>query len=266
VSTHLEARRIHVRHPSGEVDALRDASLRIERGEIVTLCGPNGSGKSTLLAALAGSLRPHTGEVLLGGEDLYAIAARERAHRIARLPQEPRGPEGLSVQALVELGRYAHRPRLAGMRREDRAAVRNALETVDLIDLRSRPLERLSGGERRRAWLAMVLAQSAPLLLLDEPTAALDPRHSWEVLDHLVRIHRMLGTTLVLALHDLEDAARISDRIALVYRGRVYATGAPKDVLTPETLRDVFGIETEVSVAGALRIRVFGPADRIRGM
>jgi iron complex transport system ATP-binding protein len=266
VSAHLEARRVSVRHPRGTLDALRDASLRIERGEVLALCGPNGSGKSTLLAALAGTLRPHTGDVLLEGADLYRMPSRERAHRLARLPQDPRGPEGLPVETLVGMGRYAHRGRFAGPSREDRAAVRSALETVDLVDQRARPLERLSGGERRRAWLAMVLAQSAPLLLLDEPTTALDSRHSWEVLNHLVRIHRARGTTIALAIHDLEDAARVADRIALVYRGRVYAVGQPKDVLTPETLCDVFGVEAEVTYAGQLRIRVIRPADRIRGM
>jgi iron complex transport system ATP-binding protein len=248
------------------VDALRDASLCIERGEVLALCGPNGSGKSTLLAALAGTLRPHSGEVRLEGGDLYRLSAHERAYRLARLPQEPRAPEGLSVEALVGMGRYAHRRKFLGPGREDRAAVRAALATVDLTDQRARLLERLSGGERRRAWLAMVLAQSAPLLLLDEPTAALDPRHTWEVLEHLVAIHRARGTTILLALHDLEDAARVADRIALVYRGRVYAVGKPKDILTREGLRDVFGIEAEVSYAGQLRIRVRGPADRIRGM
>jgi iron complex transport system ATP-binding protein len=266
VSAHLEARRVCVRHPRSSADALRDASLRVERGEVLALCGPNGSGKSTLLAALAGTLQPHSGDVLLEGSDLYRLPSRERAQRLARLPQEPRGPEGLSIETLVGMGRYAHRRQFLGPSREDRAAVRAALETVDLIDQRSRPLDRLSGGERRRAWLAMVLAQSAPLLLLDEPTSALDPRHSWEVLEHLVGIHRARRTTIVLAIHDLEDAARVADRIALVYRGRVYATGQPKDVLTRETLQDVFGIDAEVSYAGQLRIRVLGTADRIRGM
>jgi iron complex transport system ATP-binding protein len=266
VTAHLEARRLWVRHPRSPFDALRDATLGVARGEILALCGPNGSGKSTLMAALAGTLRPHAGEVRIDGVDLQSLGARERAHRLARLPQEPRGPDGLTVEALVAMGRYAHRGRFAGQGREDRAAVRTALEAVDLIDLRGRALERLSGGERRRAWLAMVLAQGAPLLLLDEPTAALDPRFAWEVLEHLVRIHRQRGTTIVLALHDLEDAARVADRIALLYRGRVYAVGQPKDVLVRDALRDVFGIDAEVTWAGRLRIDVLGPADRVRSL
>lgn len=258
----LEARRLHLRHPRGTRDVVRDVSLEIGRGEIVALVGPNGSGKSTTLAALGGGLAPRAGEVLVDGVRLRRVARRMLARRIARLPQEPVCPEGLTVEDLVLCGRHPHRGWLETPRSEDRIAVSSAIRTMGLADLRHRRVETLSGGERRRAWIAMVVAQRAELLLLDEPTAALDVRHQGEVLDLLVRVNRERRTSIVLVLHDLEHAARVADRIAVLHRGRLYDVGEPERCLVPEMLRDVFGIAARIDREGCrLRVRIDGTAD-----
>ena len=258
----LEARRLHLRHPRGERDVVRDVSLAVSPGEILALVGPNGSGKSTTLAALGGALVPRSGTVQVDGVDLRRIGRRALARRVARLPQEPLCPEGLTVADLVLCGRHPHRGWLESPRHEDRGAVGDAIRTMGLADLRHRRVETLSGGERRRAWIAMVLAQRAELLLLDEPTAALDVRHQHEVLDLLVRVNQERGTGIVLVLHDLEHAARIAHRIAVMHRGRLYHAGPPSRAIVPDMLRDVFGVAARVDDDdGRLRVRVDGPAD-----
>lgn len=261
----LEARRIHVRHPRGERDVVRDLSVGVRRGEVLALVGPNGSGKSTTLAALGGALQPRSGEVLLAGAPISTLGRRAFARRVARLPQAPACPEGLTVTELVLCGRHPHRGLLDRPRAEDRQAVGAALRRVGLAELRHRRVESLSGGERRRAWIAMVLAQRAEVLLLDEPTAALDLRQQHEVLDLLAEVNHKHGSSIVLVLHDLEQAARIAHRVAVLQRGRLYQVDAPRACIVPEMLRDVFGVAARIVLdAGRLSVRVDGPADPMR--
>jgi iron complex transport system ATP-binding protein len=242
---------------------VRDVHLAVTAGEVLCLVGPNGSGKSTTLAALARDLRPRRGRVELDGDDVWSLNRREFARRVARLPQEPHCPEGLTVEDLVAAGRNPHARWLRPLSRCDRDTVHEALAWMDLVDLRLRPLETLSGGERRRAWIAMVLCQEADVLLLDEPTAGLDLRQQWEVLRLLRRINRERGTTVVLVLHDLAQAVEIADRVAVFARGRVYEVGAPACTLCRETLLDVFGVEAELvpAAAGAAHLRVYRPGE-----
>jgi iron complex transport system ATP-binding protein len=267
VTALLEAQRVSARHPAGERDAVRDVSLAIGPGEIVALLGPNGSGKSTLLSLLAADLSPRQGRVVLDGRDVRRFRRREFARRVARLPQEPASPEGLSVGALVLCGRHPHRRMFDASGPADRAAVRRALEAMHLSDSSHRPIDRLSGGERRRAWLAMVLAQETQVLLLDEPTAALDLRHQWEVLDTLARASRDRGISIVVALHDLEQAAALAHRVAVMHRGRLYELGAPEQCLREEMIRDVYQVDARIAKEdGSVRVRVLGPADPIRSL
>jgi iron complex transport system ATP-binding protein len=267
VSDALRAERVHLRHVSAERDSLRDVSLAARRGEVLALVGPNGSGKSTLLAALARDLEPRSGRIWIGDTDAWRLSRRAFARSVARLPQDPVCPEGMRVEALVTTGRYARRGPLLPLTAEDRRAVRDAVAALDLADLRQRPVETLSGGERRRAWLAMVLAQGAEILLLDEPTAALDVRQQWEVMLLLGRLNRERGVTLVVSLHDLELAAALAHRVAVLHRGRLYDVGAPEQCIRSEMLRDVFGVDAEVTKEdGLLRVRVHGPADPLRSL
>ena len=263
----LEARHVTLRHAGADRDSVRDVSLAVNPGEILALVGPNGSGKSTLLGALGGDVVPREGEVFLEGESLRRIAPRRLAQRVARLPQEPVGPEGLTVDSLVRQGRYPHLGAFGVARSDDERAIREAVRSMELGDLRARPLETLSGGERRRAWLGMVLAQETDYLLLDEPTAALDLRHQWELLEVLAGINRERGVTLVVSLHDLEQAASLAHRVAILHRGRLYHLGAPEQCLSEEMLRDVFAVDTRVHKEdGRLRIELRGPGDPIREM
>jgi iron complex transport system ATP-binding protein len=263
----LAVERIHARHPGVDRDVLRDVSVSVLPGEILVLLGPNGSGKSTLLAVMGGEIAPRSGRVLLEGADARGVSRRRFARRVARLPQEPACPEGLSVAALVACGRHPHRGLFAPHSPADRTAISRALAAMGLSDLAHRKVERLSGGERRRAWLAMVLAQEAEILLLDEPTAALDMGHQWEVLDVLARISRERAVAVVAALHDLEQAAAIAHRVAVMHRGRVYDAGPPERCLREDTIRDVYGVDVRtVEEDGDLRVRVRGPADPIRNL
>jgi iron complex transport system ATP-binding protein len=261
----LRARGLHIRHRKAEHDAVRDLDLSVHDGEILALVGPNGSGKSTALAALGRGIVARAGAVLLGDADVWRRSARAFAGAVARLPQLPEAPEGLAVRELVASGRHVHTPWLGTLGRADHLAVREALQAVDAGDLRGRKLETLSGGERRRAWLAMVLCQQAPVLLLDEPTAALDLRHQHELLALLRDLNRTRGVTMVVVLHDLEHAARLADRVAVLQRGRLYDVGPPAACITPAMLRDVFGVEARIGTEeGRLRIVVLGPADPAR--
>jgi len=263
----LRADRIHVRHEGGDRDVLRDVSVQLEPGEILALVGPNGSGKSTLLAALAGELAPQRGSVTLDGIACHRYPRRRFARRVARLPQEPQAPAGLSVLELVRLGRFAHRALLEPLHAADERRAWWAMRRLEIDDFAARPVASLSGGERRRAWLAMVLAQGAEILLLDEPTSALDLLHEWEILALLAEINRSEGIGMIVSLHDLSHAARIAHRSLVLHRGRVYDVGRPEVCLAPDLLRDVFQVDAcLVGEDADRRIHVKGRALPLRSL
>ncbi|MCH2170254.1 ABC transporter ATP-binding protein [Myxococcota bacterium] len=261
----LRADRLCARHAGSDFDALRDVTVRVEPHEILALVGPNGSGKSTLLSALGREIRAREGVVSLDGVDIRSISRRAYARRVARLPQSPETPEGLTVEALVGYGRNPHKGPLASQSSRDREAVARALDQVELSGHRSRPLDQISGGERRRAWLGMVLCQEPDIMLLDEPTVALDLRHQWELLELLVRLNEERGMTVVLSLHDLEQAASVAHRMVVLVRGRVYEVGSIDSALTPEMLLDVFRVDAAVDHTNDFtQVHVRGPGDPLR--
>ncbi|MCX4092669.1 ABC transporter ATP-binding protein [Nocardia sp. alder85J] len=221
-------------------------TLDIEPGLVTTIIGPNGCGKSTLLRTLGRLLRPRAGRVLLDGRAIATMNTREVARLIGMLPQTPVAPEGLTVADLVARGRHPHQSWLRQWSSDDHQKVADALARTGVADLADRTLDELSGGQRQRAWISMALAQGTDILLLDEPTTYLDLAHSLEVLDLVDQLHADLGRTVVMVLHDLNLAARYSDRLIVMHAGRVVAQGAPGTVIDEQLLRDVFGLRAEV--------------------
>jgi iron complex transport system ATP-binding protein len=221
-------------------------SLDIVKGKITALVGPNGSGKSTLLKTLARLLKPNAGGVLLDGKAIHTLSTTQVAQQMAILPQGPSAPHGLTVRELVEQGRYPHVGALRMLRHQDHEAIQQALALTNMTDFVHRPLDNLSGGERQRAWIAVTLAQDTPILLLDEPTTFLDIGHQLEVLELVQRLNRERGMTLILVLHDLNQAARYADRMVVLNRGAIVADGSPHDVLTAPLLANVFGVQVNI--------------------
>ncbi|AWR87265.1 ABC transporter ATP-binding protein [Meiothermus taiwanensis] len=222
---------------------VEDLNLSIAPGQISVLIGPNGCGKSTILRSLARLLPPRQGSVLLDGKMIQHLPTKVVAKKLAILPQMPQAPEGLSVEQLVWFGRYPYQSALGGRTQSDREAVEWALAQTGMTVFASRALETLSGGQRQRAWIAMALAQQTPILLLDEPTTYLDLSHQLEVLHLLVRLNREEGKTVVMVLHDLNQASRFAHQLIVVNGGRVVAQGLPEEVLNEQILREVFGLK-----------------------
>jgi iron complex transport system ATP-binding protein len=237
----LEAKGIRVSYRGhGIVDG---ASLSVSSGELVGLIGPNGAGKSTLLKAMLGIVEwQEGGSVALDGQDFFGLSSRQRAQRVSFLPQERRVEWRLPAQDVVMLGRYPHHAGFGGPTREDIAAVDRALGDADCREIADRPVTVLSGGERTRVLLARALAVEAPILLADEPIAALDPYHQLHVMEILKALSRK-GVGVLAIIHDLALVARFMDRLVLMDRGAVVADGAPAEVLKPELLASVYRVE-----------------------
>jgi iron complex transport system ATP-binding protein len=230
----------------GDRTVVAGLDLTIRRGELTALVGPNGCGKSTILRGLSRLLPPRGGEVRIEGDPLRALAPKELARRLALLPQRPVTPPALTVRELVARGRYPHQRFLQPWTPEDGQAVDAALADVDLVGLAEVPVESLSGGQAQRAWVALVLAQQTPYVLLDEPTTFLDLAHAVEVMDVVARTARVAGKAVVAVLHDLTLAARYADRLVVVDDGQVVADGLPAHVLSEPLLAAVFGLSSKV--------------------
>ena len=229
-------------------------SFAVEHGEWVTLIGPNGAGKSTLLRAIAG-LVPHSGTVALDGRPIRKLKRRELARRVAVVPQVPLMPGAMSVREYVLLGRTPYVSYAGREGRRDHAAVEQALARLDLRGLAGRELATLSGGERQRAVLARALAQEAPLLLLDEPTTALDIGHQQQALELLDELRHDAGLTLVGAMHDLTLAGQYAPRLLLLSGGRIVAQGDPAEVLTEALVAEHYGARVRVVEGAVIPVR-----------
>ncbi|WP_084125667.1 ABC transporter ATP-binding protein [Demequina sp. NBRC 110054] len=220
--------------------------VEIPDGQITAIIGPNGCGKSTLLRALVRLLTPSDGTVLLDGEDIHRVPTREVARRVGLLPQSPLAPAGITVKELVARGRTPHQKVLRPWSATDETAVMSALHSTGLTDIQDAVVDELSGGQRQRAWIAMALAQDTPLMILDEPTTYLDIAHQYEVMDLLHRLNHRQERTIVMVVHDLHQAARYAHHVIAMSEGRVAASGPASEVLTAETVGDVFGLEVRV--------------------
>jgi iron complex transport system ATP-binding protein len=223
--------------------ALREVDLEIAAGERVALIGPNGAGKSTLLAAATGLLQATSGAVRLDGRPIGALERADVARRVAVVPGSASLPFSMRVEEVVALGRLPHEDPFRGLRPADRAAVGAAIDRVGIGHLLGRDARELSLGERQLVLIALGVAQAAPILILDEPTVHLDLRHQVEAMELLVDLNERDGTTIVAVLHDLTLAAHFFPRLVLLEAGRVVADARPGDVLQPDRVRDVFGVD-----------------------
>lgn len=225
------------------VSVIKDINISIPEGEITILIGANGCGKSTLLKSLSRLIKPAKGTVYLDGKEIHKQSSREVARKLGILPKGPQAPEGLTVKELCNYGRHPYKTFLSKQSKEDTEIVEWALKATGMLDFADRSLEALSGGQRQRAWISMALAQGTELLLLDEPTTYLDLAHQIEVLELLKELNRKFNRTIVMVLHDLNQAARYADNLISIAGGKIYKEGKPEDVFTENMILDVFGLE-----------------------
>lgn len=240
----IEAQQLAVHY--GKKTILHELNITIQEGGVTALVGTNGSGKSTLLKALARMLKPQVGAIYLDGAAISTLSTKEVAKKLAVLPQSPDIPAGLTVRELVEQGRYPHSGPLRMLKRQDHDAIHEALALTSMNDFQNRALDTLSGGERQRAWIALALAQATPILMLDEPTTFLDVRHQLEILELVRHLQAKKGMTIIVVLHDLNQAIRYADRMLVLKKGRIAADGIPEQVMTVQLLQDVFGINANL--------------------
>ncbi|MBF5031003.1 MULTISPECIES: ABC transporter ATP-binding protein [unclassified Micromonospora] len=220
--------------------------LDLPADTFTVIVGPNACGKSTLLRTMARLLTPRRGAVLLDGAAIRDLPTRDVARRLGVLPQSPLVPEGITVADLVGRGRQPYQRWWRQWSAEDGRAVEEAMRLADVSALADRPVDTLSGGQRQRVWIAMTLAQDTDALLLDEPTTFLDLAHQVEVLDLLHRLRAERGRTVVAVLHDLNQAARYAGHLIAMRDGAVVAAGEPREILTADLVRDVFGLDCVV--------------------
>jgi len=223
-----------------------ELSVEIPDHSFTVIVGPNACGKSTLLRALSRMLRPERGRVLLDGQAIQSLPAKQVARTLGLLPQSAVAPDGITVADLVGRGRYPHQGLLRQWSAEDERVVQESMRQTGVAALADRYVDELSGGQRQRVWIAMALAQQTPLLLLDEPTTYLDIQHQIDVLDLCAELHETQGRTLVAVLHDLNHAARYATHLIALRGGEVIAEGAPHDIVTADLVERVFGLKCQV--------------------
>ncbi|GFG49803.1 Fe(3+)-dicitrate ABC transporter ATP-binding protein [Mycolicibacterium agri] len=221
-------------------------SVDVLDGRITAIVGPNACGKSTLLRGLARLLKPSAGQVILDGQAINSLHTKEVARRLGLLPQTSIAPEGISVADLVARGRFPHQKVMRQWSRDDAETVAEAMRCVGVTDLAGRLVDELSGGQRQRVWVAVLLAQQTPLMLLDEPTTYLDIAHQVELLDLFAMLNREQNRTVVVVLHDLQHACRYADQIIVMKSGQIVAEGNPNVVITEALVEDVYGLKCQI--------------------
>ena len=225
---------------------LDSVDLHIKEGEIVSLIGPNGSGKSTLLRLISRLITPDQGSVVLDGEEIAKMKSLDVAKKLAMLPQMNDHQLDVTVRELVEFGRYPHKGSYGRLNADDYEIIDWALEVTGLSHMKDRVLPSMSGGERQRAWIAMAIAQRPKVLLLDEPTTYLDIAHQLEVMELVRELNEQFGMTVVMVLHDINQAAQYSDRLVVLKKGKICYDGIPQCVMCKEMFQSIFEIDAEI--------------------
>lgn len=242
----MEVRDLHFAYGKNKV--LKGVSLKIEEGKITTIMGANGCGKSTLFSLMTKNLYPGKGNIYLKGKNLQNLNLKEFARKVAIVQQYNTASDDITVESLVAFGRTPHRKMMAGNSAEDERMIEWAMEVTNLTEYREREVTRLSGGQRQRVWIAMALAQGTKTLFLDEPTTYLDIRYQIEILKLVQKLNREYGMTIVMVLHDINQAIRYSDYVIGMKDGVVAVEGAPEEVITEESIRELYGIELGVTM------------------
>lgn len=227
-------------------NVVSDFSFHVNQEEIVSIIGPNGSGKSTLLKAIARNIPYHEGTIEFDGTNLKSMNSKQIARKMCMLSQKNQAPNDMTVMDLVSYGRYPHKKWFEKLNKEDMEIVHWALEKTHLSIYKDRTVASLSGGESQRAWIAMALAQRPKVLLLDEPTTYLDISHQYEVLELVRELNRDMGMTIVMVLHDLNQASYYSDKIVVVQAGKKVKSGTPNEVMTLDMIRQVYRMDAEI--------------------
>lgn len=240
----LYAKDLHIGY--GDRLIVQGLSITIPDRQITTIIGPNGCGKSTLLKAMTRIIAPQSGSVLLDGKDIARESTKTVAQKLAILPQTPEGTRGLTVAELVSYGRFPYQKGFGRLTKRDHKVIDWALEVTGTAEFKHRPVDRLSGGQRQRVWIAMALAQETDIIFLDEPTTYLDLAHQLEVMELLQQLNEKQGRTIVIVLHDLNQAARFADYIIAMKQGRIVKAGSCEEVINPEVLREVFRIDAVI--------------------
>jgi len=241
----LYADEIHIKY--GDKLIVENLSVEIPDGKVTAIIGANGCGKSTLLKGLTRMI-PHTnGEVILDGAHIAKQHTKEIAKKMAILPQQQEAASGLTVSELVSYGRFPYQKGFGRLTKKDREVIDWALEATGTHVFRDRTVDALSGGQRQRVWIAMALAQETEIIFLDEPTTYLDMAHQLEVLELLEDLNRQEQRTIIMVLHDLNQAARFADHMVAMKEGKIIKAGSPREVMQHSTLLDVFGIDAEIA-------------------
>src|SRR5699024_3277697 len=229
-----------------KVKRLHHISSVIKKGEITTIIGPNGSGKSTLLSVMTNNNRAQEGQVILDGKTINQYKPKELAKILGVVHQKNTAPQDMTVEKLVYYGRLPHKNVFYHSSNKNEEIVERAWECTGLLEKRHAAIDTLSGGQQQRVWIAMALAQDTPLLILDEPTSNLDIYFQYEILALISRLRREHQLTIVMVLHDINQAIQYSDTIIAMKQGEIIASGAPKQIITKQLIRDVYGVDVIV--------------------
>lgn len=236
----------HLSVAIGKKEILYDIHIDIPKGRMVSIIGPNGCGKSTLLKTMSRMIQPKAGNVYIHGNDIRSFGRKELARQIAVLPQLHQAPGDVTVEDLVQMGRFPYRSMYRSFSADDARYVDKALYAVQMHTRKDELMQHLSGGEQQRVWLAVLLAQRSPILFLDEPTTYLDIHHQLRMMKLLGHINEKLGLTIVIVLHDMNQALQYTQYVIAMNEGRIVAAGQPQDVITPQLLRSVFHVQADI--------------------